>query len=290
MNAESSKVTKRRLFPETPLIRWREVARAAGNRNLTSELARQLRQAVKEDLKERRAAVINELQRFVVHLFIVHVVDSYQILSLRIAVLGLQLSHHKKITIINCYSPIDAADEYELNAFCYQLEEVFRNDKAYHKFVVGNFNAKTGKTNESEYRIGNLGLGQRNENGNRLAGLAAARLFHGTRFSRRKKERRCWTWESPNGMTYAEIDHILKNRRWCLLDTSVGSSFCTGSDHRLLRAKIRFSCKLEKNFLHRPRGKNRAVYDENILNEFLPNVTGRLKKIRPKTTSCLSKD
>ncbi|KAE9419252.1 hypothetical protein Angca_004821, partial [Angiostrongylus cantonensis] len=147
----------------------------------------------------------------------------------RIAVLRLQLSHHKKITIINCYSPTDAADEYEINAFYYQLEEVIRNDKAYHKFVVGDFNARIGKANESEYRIGNYGLGGRNENGNRLAGLlSAARLFHGNSFFKKKESRR-WTWESPNGMTHAEIDHILTNRRWCLLDTSVVPSFCAGA-------------------------------------------------------------
>ncbi|KAE9412721.1 hypothetical protein Angca_010143, partial [Angiostrongylus cantonensis] len=85
-----------------------------------------------------------------------------------------------------------------------------------------------------------------NENGNRFAGLlSAARLFHGNSFFQKKESRR-WTWESSNGMTHAEIDHILTNRRWCLLDTSVVPSFCTGSDHRLLRAKIRFSRKLEK--------------------------------------------
>uniref|UniRef100_A0A0K0DLV7 Endo/exonuclease/phosphatase domain-containing protein n=1 Tax=Angiostrongylus cantonensis TaxID=6313 RepID=A0A0K0DLV7_ANGCA len=94
---------------------------------------------------------------FVVHPSIVHLVDSYEILSPRIAVLRLQLSHHKKTTIINYYSPTDAADEYEINAFYYQLEEVICNDKAYHKFVVGDLNARNGKTNESEYSIGNYG-------------------------------------------------------------------------------------------------------------------------------------
>uniref|UniRef100_A0A0K0DG07 Transposase n=1 Tax=Angiostrongylus cantonensis TaxID=6313 RepID=A0A0K0DG07_ANGCA len=61
MKAESSEVTKRRLSQETPeLIRQRGIARAAGNRELTSELAKQCRQAIKEDLKERRAAVMVE--------------------------------------------------------------------------------------------------------------------------------------------------------------------------------------------------------------------------------------
>ncbi|KAE9412852.1 hypothetical protein Angca_008685, partial [Angiostrongylus cantonensis] len=154
------------------------------------------------------------------------------------------------------YSLTDAANEYELNAFYYQWEEVIRSDKAYHKFVLEDFNARIGKANESKYGIGNFGLGKRNENGNRLAGLLlAARLFHGNSFFKKKESRR-WTRKSPNDVTYAEIDHILTNRRWCLLDTSVVLSFCSGSNHRLLPAKIRFSRKLEKNSLHRPREKS----------------------------------
>ncbi|VDM55356.1 unnamed protein product [Angiostrongylus costaricensis] len=161
----------------------------------------------------------------------------------RISVLHLQVMRHKKITIINCYSSTDAADECELNAFYHRLEEVTRNDKAYHKFVVGDFNARIGMANESEYRIRNFELGERNENGNRFAELlSAARLFHGNSFFQ-KKESLCWTWESPNDMTHAEIDHTLRNRRWRLVDTSVVPSFCTGSEHRL---RVRFSRKLEK--------------------------------------------
>uniref|UniRef100_A0A0K0CZ71 Transposase n=1 Tax=Angiostrongylus cantonensis TaxID=6313 RepID=A0A0K0CZ71_ANGCA len=61
MKAESSKVTKRRLSPETlELTHQRGIARAAGNRELTSELAKQCRQTIKEDLKEKRAAVMVE--------------------------------------------------------------------------------------------------------------------------------------------------------------------------------------------------------------------------------------
>uniref|UniRef100_A0A0K0DPY3 DNTTIP1_dimer domain-containing protein n=1 Tax=Angiostrongylus cantonensis TaxID=6313 RepID=A0A0K0DPY3_ANGCA len=61
VKAESPKVTNRRLFPETlELIHQRGIERAAGNRQLTSELAKQCRQAIKKDLKERRAAVLVE--------------------------------------------------------------------------------------------------------------------------------------------------------------------------------------------------------------------------------------
>ncbi|VDP42021.1 unnamed protein product [Heligmosomoides polygyrus] len=59
--AESLKATKRRLSPETlELIRQRGAARASGNYQLTSELAKLCREAIKEDLKERRAEVLAE--------------------------------------------------------------------------------------------------------------------------------------------------------------------------------------------------------------------------------------
>ncbi|VDO96059.1 unnamed protein product [Heligmosomoides polygyrus] len=55
-----------------------------------------------------------------------------------------------------------------------------------------------------------------------------------------------WTWESPGGQFHNEIDHITFNRRYCLTDLSVVPMFYTGSDHRLLRARFRFSRQGEK--------------------------------------------
>ncbi|KAK6742852.1 hypothetical protein RB195_010238 [Necator americanus] len=59
--AESFKTINRRLSLETlELIRQRGAARAEGNQELTSEHARLCREAIKEDLKERRAEVLAE--------------------------------------------------------------------------------------------------------------------------------------------------------------------------------------------------------------------------------------
>ncbi|EYC11284.1 hypothetical protein Y032_0051g2121 [Ancylostoma ceylanicum] len=55
----------------------------------------------------------------------------------------------------------------------------------------------------------------------------------------------------------------------CLIDVSVVPSFCCGSDHRLLRAKIRISCKIEKDICHRGGGKRVVVYDGAVLEEAL---------------------
>uniref|UniRef100_A0A0K0DLC6 Uncharacterized protein n=1 Tax=Angiostrongylus cantonensis TaxID=6313 RepID=A0A0K0DLC6_ANGCA len=61
VKAESSEVTKRRRFLESlKQIRKHEIARAPGNRELTSELEKQCRQAIKDHLAERRATVMVE--------------------------------------------------------------------------------------------------------------------------------------------------------------------------------------------------------------------------------------
>ncbi|KIH57737.1 hypothetical protein ANCDUO_12068, partial [Ancylostoma duodenale] len=59
--ADGSGATKRRLSCEIlELIRQRGAARAAGNYQLTSELAKRCREAMKEGIKHRRAAVLAE--------------------------------------------------------------------------------------------------------------------------------------------------------------------------------------------------------------------------------------
>ncbi|KAK6734871.1 hypothetical protein RB195_018200 [Necator americanus] len=233
---------------------------------------------------------------FVVHPSVVHLVDSHEILSPRLAILRLRPLRQKSISIINCYSPTSAADDSELGAFYEELEEVVDNEKSFYKFVVGDFNAKLGKATEEEYRIGRFGLGDRNENGNRLAVLlSAARLFHGNSLFMKKDHRR-WTWESPNGATRAEIDHILTNQRWCLLDVSVVPSFCSGSDHykrmvllrRLLRAKIRLSHTMEKNICYRQRRRKKSSTRIAYLRTPCPKVTGTSRRTQTWTTRCCS--
>nr|CDJ91324.1 hypothetical protein HCOI_01293100 [Haemonchus contortus] len=59
--AESLQVAKRHLSSKTlELIRQRGIARTTGNYQQASELAKLCREAIKEDLKERRAAVLDE--------------------------------------------------------------------------------------------------------------------------------------------------------------------------------------------------------------------------------------
>ncbi|KAK6737190.1 hypothetical protein RB195_019716 [Necator americanus] len=125
---------------------------------------------------------------FVVHPSVVHLVDSHETLSPRLAILRLRPLRQKSISIINCYSPTSAADDSELDAFYEELEKVIRNEKSFYKFVIRDFNGKPGKATEEGYRIRDT-----DEIGSSLAGLlSAARLFQRNSLFMRKNHPR-WT-------------------------------------------------------------------------------------------------
>ncbi|CAD6185100.1 unnamed protein product [Caenorhabditis auriculariae] len=124
-----------------------------------------------------------------------------------------------------------------------------------------------GKYATPSIRHGKHGLGTRNDNGERLAELLdSRRLYHGNSLFEKPDQRR-WTWKSPNGDTTNEIDHILANRKWSLLDVAVLPSFDVESDHRLVRAKIRLNQKLLKKDYHQPSRPRRPTYDITTLEE-----------------------
>ncbi|EYB93420.1 hypothetical protein Y032_0182g878 [Ancylostoma ceylanicum] len=189
---------------------------------------------------------------FLINSTVQHLVDSHEFISPRLAILRLRTKEQGTISIINGYAPTSAATDEEREGFYQLLEETVREEKSYYKFVVGDFNAIVGTNCNGDWRLGPHGCATRNENGERLLDfLSACRLFHGNSMFEKPAKRR-WTWESPNGLTRSEIDHILTNRRWSLFDVSVLPSFDTGSDHRLIRAKITLNKKNFKRDTHRP--------------------------------------
>ena len=76
----------------------------------------------------------------------------------------------RKVTVIQCYAPANAAETEEKEAFYEQLQEVVdklpRRDL---KIPMGDLNAKVGADNTNrELVMGKHGVGVQNENGERL--------------------------------------------------------------------------------------------------------------------------
>ena len=119
--------------------------------------------------------------------------------------------------------------------------------KAEYTIVMGDFNAKIGECQSGEESImGRFGVGERNKRGDILLEFAAQQglIIANTYF--KKNKNRYWTWESPDGNTKNQIDFILSSQRGIVEDCSVITSVDIGSDHRMVRAKVRISRKLAR--------------------------------------------
>nr|CDJ96454.1 endonuclease-reverse transcriptase [Haemonchus contortus] len=139
------------------------------------------------------------------------------------------------------------------------LEKLYREDHTFFKVIVGDFNAKIGpRRTTEELHIGTHGM-EWNEQGERLSEfIMSTHTIHGNSQFQKPSHSR-WTWESPGGQFHNEIDHIIVNRKFCLTDVAVVPKFYTGSDHRLLRARFRFSVRGERAAKFRKRRTKTVV-------------------------------
>ena len=110
-------------------------------------------------------------------------------------------------------------------------------------FIIGDWNAKVG-SQEIPGVTGKLGLGVQNETGQRLIEFCQenALVIANTLFQQHK---RLYTWTSPGGQHWNQIDYILCSQRWRSSiqspKTRLGAD--CGSHHELLIAKFRMKLK-----------------------------------------------
>ncbi len=194
-------------------------------------------------------------------------VVSCQLISSRIGILNVQVSKKATLKIIQTYAPTNASDDDEIEEFYRELEGALAQKSTY-TIVMGDFNAKVGKGRQDERYTGKFGLGERNERGERLVAFAETnKLYIGNSLFKKRPQKR-WTWIAPNAQYRNEIDYILIDRRRLLQDVSVVEPFNTGSDHRLLRAKLVLDNIREKKALHISLQNQRSkVFDEMVLQD-----------------------
>jgi len=205
-----------------------------------------------------------------------------KIISPRLATITLSTPKGEEILIVNAYAPTSDASIESREEFYEDVTAAVRSSRAFYKFIVGDFNARVGKREEGETLVGPHGYQFRNDQGNRLIEFCVAeRLTHMNSHFQKKDDRK-WTWKAPNGATLAEIDHILANRPYMVKDVDVVSPFQTGSDHRLVRCRIRLSHKRAKAARHRP-----SIYGGTLNDELFRS---ELAKWTPTETASVSDD
>ena len=170
------------------------------------------------------------------------------------AVLGCSLKNDKiilvcfqgkpfNITVIQVYGPTSKAEEAE--RFYEDLPGLLElTPKKDVLLIIGDWNAKVG-SQETPGVTGKFGLGIRNEAGQRLIEFCQenALVIANTLFQQHK--RRLYTWTSPDGQHWNQIDYILCSQRWRSSTQSAKTrpGADGGSDHELLIAKFRLKLK-----------------------------------------------
>ena len=92
---------------------------------------------------------------------------SCSIRSARIGTLMLKLDAKKAIKIVQIYAPTSAAEDWEVEEFYQELDQVLKVRSTY-TVVTGDCNAKVGRKRPGEKFVGKCGIGMRNERGERL--------------------------------------------------------------------------------------------------------------------------
>ena len=125
-------------------------------------------------------------------------------------------SRYIKLTIIHIYAPTEDTDEEIKDDFYTRLQDVLDKRNAHDMLIVtGDMNAKVGNQNENYERVmGKHGLGEKNNNWERLCELCDMNelVITGTLFPHKNIHKA--TWVSPDGKTRNQIDHILISRKF----------------------------------------------------------------------------
>lgn len=167
----------------------------------------------------------------------------------------------ERIKIIQVYAPTSQSSDEEIEHFYRDVQIALENNKCRTTVVMGDWNAKIGE-NGRERAVGKYGIGERNDRGDRLVAFAEVNNLYIMNSFYNKPDKRRWTWVSPNGEVYNEIDFIISNKKKIFTDVEVLKDVTVRSDHRPVRAKIiirkESKWKISKNI----KDKTRAIFSD----------------------------
>ena len=118
------------------------------------------------------------------------------------------------ITVIQVYAPTSNTEEAEVERFYEDLQDLLElTPEKDVVFSIGDWSAKVG-SQETPGVTGKFGLGVQNEAGKRLIEFCQenALVISNTRFQQHR--RRLYTWTSPDGQHWNQVDYILCCQRW----------------------------------------------------------------------------
>ena len=145
-------------------------------------------------------------------------------------------------TVISRYSPINASDETDLDAFYNKLSSLVHSIMKYNVLIIGgDMNAQIGKNKKGTFSSHDSTKG----NGEQLMNFTQENELPSLDTKFQKRKGKLWTKTYPNNAK-TKIDYILMYKKWInsALDCKVYSSFeGVSSGLRIVIARIRLSLR-----------------------------------------------
>ena len=188
----------------------------------------------------------------------------YWAISERVIMMKLQ-SKPFDINIIQIYAPTQDYDEEDVEEFYEEVQLAIKNTKSCDiLYVMGDFNAKVGQVKHTDI-VGNHGLGERNERGERLIQFCQRNKLFITNTWFQHPPRKLYTWKSPGDIHRNQIDYIMINQRFRnsvkQVKTYPGTDI--NSDHNPVVMKIDIKLKImKKNQIREHAELNLLRHDE----------------------------
>lgn len=158
------------------------------------------------------------------------------------------------INLIQVYAPTENKDDNEIEDFYNQIKQIQKATKNNEvNIILGDFNAKIGSGRVLDI-VGEYGLGNRNERGDRLVQFCQEENMMVTNTWFKLPPRRLYTWVSPqdnpknNKIVRNQIDFILINKRFrnCVKSAKTYPGADVGSDHNPVVVRMQLKLKIIK--------------------------------------------
>ena len=161
----------------------------------------------------------------------------------RIVTMRLPLLKGRFVTLVNVYAPTMDSSEEDKVSFYLSLHVVVQKVPPADKIIIlGDFNARVGRDFETWTVLGRHGVGKCNSNALRLLQFCSEMGFYIGNTMFRQKDKFKTTWIHPESKQWHLIDIVLVRKRdmrdICSVRAMHGADCWT--DHRLVRAKVRF--------------------------------------------------
>ncbi|CAF4314787.1 unnamed protein product, partial [Rotaria sp. Silwood2] len=198
------------------------------------------------------------------------------------------------ITIIAVYAPINPSNGVKNDIeTCDEFYKILQAtiDKTHKSdmiMIMGDFNARVGveQANTAGGTVGKHAIDKQNQNGRRLVDFCLFNSFIVTNTFFPHKAVHQGTWMHPKTKQWHMLDYILVNRKFRSSVQDVrahrGATGGIGTDHHLLRAKIRLhlKCRRKAEKKYRLRLDQSKLADDCLLSAFQIELANEIKAIR----------